>query len=195
MKKARIAIFASGSGTNAKNIIDFFTDVEKVETPLVITENPEAGVISRLKASKADVHYIPLSKINSPDYILPFLKERYTISHIVLAGYLKLIPAFLIANFQNQIINIHPALLPQYGGKGMYGARVHKAVKENKDSESGITIHLVNERFDEGEILFQKKVSLSQFDTETEIEKKVRRLEYQYYPQVIQKWCRDYINT
>ncbi|NBB89238.1 MAG: phosphoribosylglycinamide formyltransferase [Bacteroidetes bacterium] len=194
MKKAKLAIFASGSGTNAENIINFFTDVEKIETPLVITENAKAGVISRLTPSKADLHYIPISKINSPNYILPFLKERYAITHIVLAGYLKLIPAFLIANFQNRIINIHPALLPKYGGKGMYGARVHKAVKENNDRESGITIHLVNERFDEGKILFQKKVSLSKFDTETEIEKKVRRLEYQYYPKIIHKWCQDHIN-
>ncbi len=195
MKTARLAIFASGSGTNAENIFEFFADVEKVETPLAITENPQAGVISRLENKNVDVHYLPLSKINSPDYILPFLKDEYAITHIVLAGYLKLIPAFLIANFQNRIINIHPALLPKYGGKGMYGSRVHKAVKENNDNESGITVHLVNEQFDEGKILFQKKVNLSKSDTEKEIEQKVRKLEYQYFPKVIHDWCQDHLNS
>ncbi len=189
MKQASIAIFASGSGTNAQNIVEYFQTIPQVQTPLLITENENAAVLLRMQPYDIDSIHVPLSQLNSPAFILPLLRDQYQITHIVLAGYLKLIPEFLVEAFPNKILNIHPGLLPKYGGKGMYGKRVHKAVKENKEPVSGITIHLVNEHFDEGATIFQKEILLSEEDSVDHIEEKVRQLEYKYYPLVIHKWC------
>lgn len=185
MKPARIAIFASGSGSNAQKIVEYFDSVPGVIIPLLITDNEKAGVLDRLKDYSIECRYIPLSRINSPEFILPLLQETYKITHIALAGFLKLIPAFLIHHFPNKIVNIHPALLPKYGGKGMYGKHVHQAVKDNKEKETGISIHFVNERFDEGTIILQKTVPLSPTDTIEDIKAKVQSLEHKYYPKTL----------
>ncbi len=125
--------------------------------------------------------------LNSPDGVIHFLNEK-GITHIVLAGFLWLVPVHLIEIFKNKIINIHPALLPKYGGKGMFGLNVHEAVKAAGERETGITIHLVNERYDEGQYLFQEKVDLTGAETAQEIAQKVQELEHQYYPRVIERW-------
>jgi len=190
MKAHRIAIFASGSGTNTQNIVDYFEDTPEVTTPLIITENMKARVRDRMSPYPLDIHYFPLHQINSAEFILPLLRNKYNITHLVLAGYLKLIPKFLIDDYPDKILNIHPALLPKYGGKGMYGKYVHSAVKANKEKVTGITIHLVNENFDDGNIIFQKKVSLDLDDSVDVIEKKVRALEHAHYPEIIHQWCK-----
>ena len=189
MIRPSIAIFASGSGTNAQNIVEYFQNIPQVKIPLLITENENATVLLRLQPYEINAIHVPISQLNSPSCVLPLLQDQYQITHIVLAGYLKLIPEFMVQAFPNKILNIHPGLLPKYGGKGMYGKRVHKAVKQNKESISGVSIHLVNERFDEGAIVFQKKILLSEEDSVEHIEEKVRQLEYEYYPPVIHKWC------
>src|SRR6056297_2936662 len=189
MKTPSIAIFASGSGTNALNIVEYFQTIPQVQTPLLITENKNAAVLLRMQPYDIDSIHVPLSQLNSPSFIIPLLRDQYQISHIVLAGYLKLIPEFLVEAFPNKILNIHPGLLPKYGGKGMYGKHVHKAVKENQESITGISIHLVNEQFDEGDTIFQKEVPLSENDSVEDIEKKVRALEYKYFPAIIHEWC------
>jgi phosphoribosylglycinamide formyltransferase-1 len=185
MKPARIAIFASGSGSNAQKIVEYFDSIPEVTIPLLITENKSAGVLNRLKDHSIDCRFIPLSRINSSEFILPLLEETYEITHIALAGYLKLIPAFLIQSFPNKIVNLHPALLPKYGGKGMYGKHVHQAVKNHNETKTGITIHLVNEKFDEGTVILQKTVPLTTADTVDDIEAKVRILEHKYYPKTL----------
>lgn len=189
MTTANIAIFASGSGSNAQNIVEYFQDIPEVNTPLLITENKKAKVLDRMQSYDLAVKHIPLAELNTPSTILPILQNQYKITHIVLAGYLKLIPEFLIEAYPDKILNIHPGLLPKYGGKGMYGKRVHKAVKQNQEPVSGISIHLVNEHFDEGATLFQKEVTLSEKDGIEDIEQKVRELEYKYFPAVIHEWC------
>src|SRR6056297_98098 len=185
MKPARIAIFASGSGSNAQKIVEYLSTVQEVFTPLLITDNKNAKVLDRMKKYDLKSYYIPLSKINSPEYILPLLQEQFRTTHIALAGYLKLIPAFLIHAYPNKIINIHPALLPQYGGKGMYGKHVHTAVKKNMEKQSGISIHYVNENFDEGAIIYQKTTPLLPTDSVDDIEQKVQELEHKYYPSTL----------
>ncbi len=179
----RIAVFASGSGTNMENIAKYL-EKGPIKVCGVFTNNEHALVINRAK------------KLNIPIYIFnrdEFLSGKILKSLqdcnpdlIVLAGFLWLIPFDIISAFENRIINIHPALLPKYGGKGMYGDNVHKEVIKNKENESGITIHYVNELYDEGSIIFQKKCSINKSDTYESLAKKIHELEYQYYPQIIE---------
>ena len=179
-----IAIFASGSGTNAENIARYFESRDKDKVTLILTDNPEAGVIERARKLQIPILVFKKEQLNK-GFVLSVLHQQ-EIDFIVLAGFLKLIPSNLIDSFPKRIVNIHPALLPKHGGKGMYGSRVHQAVKDAKETETGITIHYVNESYDEGDIIFQVKESIRPKDSIQEIEKKVHKLEYMYYPEVIE---------
>jgi phosphoribosylglycinamide formyltransferase 1 len=178
-----IAIFASGSGSNAENIYNYFKSSENISIKSIICNNPEAGVIERF--IDTDVEVILIEKSDLSD--IEFINDLEGIDLIVLAGFLALIPKELIAAFPNKIINIHPALLPKYGGKGMYGDHVHKAVLENKESEHGITIHYVNEEFDKGKIIFQEKFQISENENLESIKTKIHDLEFNHFPKVIEE--------
>lgn len=179
-----IAILASGSGSNAENIILHFKNNLQAKITLIATENSHAFVIERAKKHNINTLAFSVDQLNNGDLLKIF--EQYDINFIVLAGFLKLIPQNLIDHYPNRIINIHPALLPNYGGKGMYGDRVHKAVISNKEHESGITIHYVNSNYDEGNIIFQAKCNVLENDTPEILAQKVHQLEYKYYPQIIE---------
>ena len=179
-----IAIFASGSGSNAEQIIKYFKAFDGISVSLIVCNKENAGVLDRAKKLSVRSEVISRNKFYKTDEIVEFLKSS-NIDFIVLAGFLWLVPFNLIQAFPNRIINIHPALLPKYGGKGMYGNHVHQAVYEANEKESGITIHYVNEKYDEGHIIFQAKIALEAEDDPAEIAKKIQRLEHQYYPQVI----------
>ena len=185
MEDTRIVIFASGSGTNAENLIRYFQNSSNIHVGLVVTNNPEAGVIKRAETLGIPVRLIRKKDFANADDVLT-LFNQFKINFIVLAGWLLLIPEFLIKRYANKIINIHPALLPKFGGKGMYGKYVHQAVVANNEKESGITIHYVNENYDEGAIIFQKSVVLDPFDTPEQVAEKVQQLEYEYFPKVIE---------
>jgi phosphoribosylglycinamide formyltransferase-1 len=184
MDVRRIALFASGSGSNAQNIIEYFSENELVEVDSVWTNNPNAYALERAKKFGVDTFVFTKDEFRNSNFVVETLKKR-NIDLIILAGFLWLIPVNLIQNFK--IINIHPALLPKYGGKGMYGLNVHRAVVENKDSESGISIHFVNEKYDDGEIIFQAKCPVLPTDSPEEVAIKVHQLEYKYFPEVIEK--------
>lgn len=182
----KLAIFASGSGTNAENIIKFSKENKNFEIKAIFSNNKNAYVIQRAINHNIE-HYI----FSRPDFyntqkVLDILNKEQ-IDFIVLAGFLWLIPEYLINAYPNKIINIHPALLPKYGGKGMYGMNVHKAVKENNELETGITIHYVNKEYDQGNIIFQAKCKVNQEDTPETIAKKVHELEYEHFPKIINK--------
>ena len=182
----KIAIFASGSGTNTENIIKFCKENKKIEISAIFSNNKNAYVVQR--AINHDIkHYI----FSRPEFyetqnILKILKDD-NIDFIVLAGFLWLIPEYLIDAYPNKIINIHPALLPKYGGKGMFGMHVHDAVVANKETETGITIHYVNKEYDKGDIIFQAKCPVLTSDTPEDVAKKVHELEYKHFPTIIEK--------
>jgi phosphoribosylglycinamide formyltransferase-1 len=184
-----IAIFASGAGTNAENIARYFERKSNDKVTLVLTNNPQAGVIVRARQLQVPVFVFTKEQFET-DVVLDILKQQ-SIDFIVLAGFLKLVPKPILEQFPKRVINIHPALLPKYGGKGMYGTRVHEAVKKAGDNETGITIHYVNEHYDEGDIIIQVKENVRPKDSVEEIEKKVHRLEYNYYPEVIEDLLDD----
>jgi phosphoribosylglycinamide formyltransferase-1 len=190
MNVKRIAIFASGSGSNAQNIIEYFADNKSIIVDSIWTNNPEAYVLERAKKYDISSYIFNREEFKNSDNVVEKLKKR-NINLIVLAGFLWLIPANLIQNFR--IINIHPALLPKYGGKGMYGMNVHQAVVENKETESGISIHFVNEKYDEGEIIFQAICPVLPSDSPDSVAEKVHQLEYKYFPVVIEKVLTDAI--
>ncbi|MBN1820153.1 MAG: phosphoribosylglycinamide formyltransferase [Prolixibacteraceae bacterium] len=178
----KITIFASGSGTNAENIIRYFKDEPGIIVDSVYTNKEDAYVVKRAEKYGIPSFVIDRESFYSTEKISDVLKKR-EIDLIVLAGFLWLVPNHLINKFT--IVNIHPALLPKYGGKGMYGMRVHQAVIDNRDSESGITIHYLNEKYDEGKIIFQAKCKVGENDTAEDVANKVHQLEYQYFPSVI----------
>jgi phosphoribosylglycinamide formyltransferase-1 len=182
----KIAIFASGSGTNAENIARYFRDHKYIKVGLILTNKKDAYVLQR--AEKLNIPAIVFTKeeLYHSNKIKDILVE-YNIDFIVLAGFLLLIPEYLIEAFPNQIINIHPALLPKYGGKGMYGMKVHETVKEKNEHETGITIHYVNKRYDEGQVIFQARCRIKEEDRPEDIARKVHELEYHHYPRVIEK--------
>ncbi len=186
MNKKKLAIFASGSGTNAENIIRFFTSDDNIEVSIILTNKKDAYVHERAKKLNILSFTFSRQDLYESDKVLQILKQ-YNIDFIILAGFLWLIPSSLIESFPGKIINIHPALLPKYGGKGMYGNRVHDAVFNNKEDESGITIHYVNESYDEGDIIFQARCRIKDEDTPESIAEKVHELEYKYYPEIIKK--------
>lgn len=185
-----VAIFVSGSGSNAENIVDYFHGNEQVNISLFVSSSPTAFALQRAK--KLKINSIVLSKksfVHSKDLLK--LLRAVEIDYIVLAGFLWLIPDYLIQSFSGKIINIHPSLLPKYGGKGMYGGHVHQAVCANKEKETGITIHLVDQEYDTGEVLFQATCPVFENDTPEEVAQKVHVLEYAHFPQVIQKWIQN----
>ncbi|WP_143959555.1 phosphoribosylglycinamide formyltransferase [Litoribacter populi] len=182
MKK--IAILASGSGTNAEKIIQYFQNSEKAKVAVVASNKKDAFVLERAKK-----YGIPTFDFGKPDLEEGLVGDQLAKMHIdliVLAGFLLKIPDQLIQDFPDQIINIHPALLPKYGGKGMYGMKVHEAVKEKGEKETGITIHYVNERYDEGRVIFQENVEVTEEDSPEDIANKVHALEHKYFPKVIE---------
>ncbi|MBE0649210.1 MAG: phosphoribosylglycinamide formyltransferase [Bacteroidales bacterium] len=185
-----IVIFASGSGTNAENIIRYFNEKKTASIKCVMTNNPTAGVIERAKNLKVPVVIFDREAIKNPAKLLADLNTLET-DFIVLAGFLWKIPEELIHAFPNKIINIHPALLPKYGGKGMYGMHVHEAVIENKEPKSGITIHYINEKYDEGAIIFQAETEVRKSDTPESLAERIHKLEYEYFPQVVEKILLD----
>jgi phosphoribosylglycinamide formyltransferase-1 len=181
-----IAIFASGNGTNAENIISHLKTISNVQisVSLIVTDKENAGIHDVALKNNIPIFVIPKSDINVGAEILKHLK-KHQIEFIVLAGYLKKVPAIILQAYERNVINIHPALLPKYGGKGMYGKRVHEAVIENKESESGITIHYVDEIYDNGEIILQEKCNVLSTDTKETLAEKIHHLEYKHYPEVI----------
>lgn len=182
--KTRIAILASGGGSNAEAIMEYFADHPTIEVGLVVSNRRKAGVFERAKRHKVPAQYVPKSDWQNEALILDTF-EKKNIHFVVLAGFLLLIPRFLTLIYHNRIVNIHPALLPKYGGVGMYGMNVHRAVKANNETESGITIHLVNDKYDDGEIRFQASVFLAPEDTPETIAQKVLALEHEHYaPQI-----------
>ena len=188
MRVKKIALFASGSGTNAQNIIEYFSENKNVMVDSVWTNKPDAFVLERAKKHNIESFVFTKDEFRNTNKVVDSLKNR-GVDLIVLAGFLWLIPNNLIQKFR--IINIHPALLPKYGGKGMYGINVHRSVVDNKDKESGITIHYVNEKYDDGEIIFQAKCAVLPTDTPDEVATKVHQLEYIYFPEVIEKVLKD----
>ncbi len=184
MKK--IVLFASGSGSNVENIIQYFHDKPNVTIAGVLSNKRDAKVLDRCNRLKISSLCFNRTAFYNTECVLNVLKSVKP-DLIVLAGFLWKIPSNLIESFPNQIINIHPALLPKYGGKGMYGNHVHQAVKDNYDSETGITIHYVNENYDEGAIIHQAKTEVLPGDTVSEIAGKVHALEHEYFPKVIEQ--------
>ena len=183
--KKRIVIFASGSGTNAQNVIQYFQQGEIAEVVLVLTNKKDAKVIERAKNLNVESLFFNKSELLDENGVLQVLKDINP-DLIVLAGFLLKFPESILNNFHNRVINLHPALLPKYGGKGMYGHHVHQAVIENGEKETGITIHYVNENYDEGKIIFQKSTPLSDRDTPETVAEKIHQLEYKYFPKVIE---------
>lgn len=181
----RIVIFASGSGTNAENIINFFNHTKTAKITRVLCNNKDAKVFDRCKKLKINCLHFKKSDFYSSDIVLNSLKKEA--DYIILAGFLWKIPSTFIDAYPNKILNIHPALLPKYGGKGMYGMNVHRAVKENKEAETGITIHYVNANYDEGAIIFQAKTALNNSDSPESIANKIHFLEQKHFPSVIEK--------
>jgi len=181
-----IAIFGSGKGSNAENIINYFKFHDSVTIKLIVTNNKNAGIIDVAKKKK--INFIVLNKTN-PLLDQNILKELTTnqINLIVLAGFLLKISTIIINKFPNAIINIHPALLPKFGGKGMYGLNVHRSVLEHKEKLSGITIHFINNEYDKGKMIFQAKCVILKNDTPKLLAKRVQKLEYQFYPIIIEK--------
>lgn len=184
MKK--IAIFASGGGSNALKIIEHFANNDTIEVALIVSNKSKAGVLEKAKNHNIPSLIINRTSFRETEVLLTELQNR-GIDFIALAGFLWLIPIYLVNAFPNRIVNIHPALLPKYGGKGMYGMNVHKAVHAAKEPFSGMTIHFVNAHYDEGNIIFQGQCELSEKDSPEDIAKKVLTLEHQYFPQVIEK--------
>lgn len=181
----RIILFASGSGTNVENIINYFHGNASVEVTLILTNNPHAGVVKRAKKMKKPL--MTFSKRDLLDQSLLRKVIQINPDLIVLAGFLLKIPNTFVKAFPKKIINIHPALLPKFGGKGMYGSKVHQSVKDAGELETGITIHLVNEYFDLGEVILQVTVPIACDDTVKDIADKVHQLEYLHYPKLIDK--------
>ena len=181
-----IAIFASGSGSNARKIIEYFQRSSVGKVALVVSNKREAGVLAIAAEHGIPTLIIDRQMFYESEEVLALL-EDHNIGFIALAGFLWLVPSYLVQAFPRKIVNIHPALLPKYGGKGMYGHKVHEAVKAAGETESGITIHFVNDHYDEGDIIFQAKCPLTRTDTPETIAKKVLQLEHHHFPQIIEK--------
>ena len=179
-----IAIFASGSGSNAENICKYFKNSSDIAVVLIGTNNENADVVKRAKNLEIPLFVFTKSELENFSELQSVL-EKSKVDFIVLAGFLLKIPEKMVEIYPDKIVNIHPALLPKYGGKGMYGGMVHAAVLENKESESGITIHFVNTKYDEGKIIFQRKCAVEKKDTPESLANKLHKLEYEYYPKII----------
>ena len=188
MKK--IAIFASGSGSNAEAIIRHFSASTRARVTLLLSNNPEAYALTRAENLKVETAVFDRTLFNSPAMVE--LLASHGIDYIVLAGFLWLVPSALVEAYRNRIVNIHPALLPAYGGKGMYGDRVHRAVLEKGEKESGITIHKVNEVYDSGDIIAQYRLAVERDDTPDTLASRIHELEHRYFPLVIEAEIRRF---
>ena len=187
MTKANLLILASGSGSNAENIANYFANYNDINVSVIGSNKPNAYVLTR--AAKLGIPSFVFTKSELSETSLAVKWAEYNITHVILAGFLLQIPEWLIQMYPDKVINIHPALLPKFGGKGMYGHHVHDAVKAQGETETGITIHLVNENYDEGQVIFQASCPVSNEDTPDSIAQKVHKLEYEHFPAVIE----DYI--
>jgi len=181
----QIAIFASGAGTNAQKIIDHFRNNKSITVALILCNKPNAGVLTIAQKEKIPFVIMEKEKFFSGDHYLGILKEK-KIDFLVLAGFLWMLPAELIKTYSGKIINIHPALLPKYGGKGMFGSHIHEEVIKNKEKESGITIHFADEIYDHGQIIFQAKCIIEKNETAESLAKKIHELEYKNFPKTIE---------
>ncbi|WP_111308870.1 phosphoribosylglycinamide formyltransferase [Confluentibacter sediminis] len=181
----RVVIFASGSGTNAENLIKFFQNRKNASVVLVLTNNPQAKVLDRCKALKVSAMSFNNMALNESGHVLNLLKTLKP-DLIILAGFLRKFPEAILNAFPNKVINIHPALLPKYGGKGMFGMHVHQAVVANKETETGITIHFVNEHYDEGTTIFQTHCEVKPFDSAEDVAAKIHELEMEHFPKVVE---------
>lgn len=187
--KKRIAIFASGSGSNAEEILAYFDHHDMIEVVLLLSNNPTAFALTRAANFNVPTKVFTKELFKDTKVVLDWLREK-EVTHIVLAGFLWLVPPYLTQNFPGKIINIHPALLPKFGGKGMYGMHVHEAIKLTGEKETGITIHLVDEKYDEGKILFQVSCPVLETETSEQIADNVHALEHTHYPKVIEQWIK-----
>jgi len=186
MALKRLAIFASGSGSNAEKIAEHFANHAEIEVSLILSNNPQAGVIARARRLHIPVILFDRKTFYETHKVVEILQNEH-IDLVVLAGFMMLIPEAMVHAFPNKIVNIHPALLPKYGGKGMYGHFVHEAVVTAKEPASGISIHYVNEQYDEGAIIFQATCPVAPTDTPEDVAAKVQVLEHKYYPEVVEK--------
>ncbi len=186
MKKRKIAIFASGNGTNAAQLIKHFKNHPHIQVALIVSNSSKAGVLKVAKDNNVPVSVVNKSLLANNGFMTALL-NLYDIDFIVLAGFLLLMPPFLVKLFDQKMINIHPALLPKHGGKGMFGSNVHQAVINDGDTESGISIHYVNEMYDRGKIIFQAKCKVDRRDNAEKLAKKVQELEHKYYPEWTEK--------
>ena len=183
MKK--IALFASGTGSNAKNIIEHFLDNPMISVACLLSNKPNAKALEMASSFGVDTHVITKEELSNPHKTISYLKDK-SVDMIVLAGYLKKIPVELVDSYPNSIVNIHPALLPKFGGKGMYGMHVHKAVVEAGEQESGMTIHYVNAKYDDGAIIFQAKCDVLSTDSAEQVASNVLKLEHKHYASIIE---------
>lgn len=181
----KVAIFASGSGSNAENIIQYFLKNEHIKVTCIISNKADAFVLERATKYGIPTKVFPFKEFSQSDAVISFLHSQQ-INFIVLAGFLLKVPAPILEMFPDRVINIHPALLPKFGGKGMYGMHVHRAVVDAHEQETGITIHYVNENYDEGDIIFQARCSVLATDTPESVARKVHALEYRYFPNIIE---------
>lgn len=190
MEQKRIAIFASGSGSNCENLIRYFKDSEMVKCALVVSNKADAYVLERAQRLGVPTAVMPKALLNNPEAMLPLLK-KYDIDFIVLAGFLPLVPNFLLDAFPRRIVNLHPALLPKYGGKGMWGHHVHEAVKAAGETETGMTVHWVTPVCDGGDIIAQYKCEIAPSDSVDDIAEKEHQLEMRYFPEVVERIIRE----
>lgn len=186
----RLAMLASGSGTNVENFIRYFRDHPVIEVALVVSDRKDALVLERARRHGIPRVHVPGSDWKDPGRIINLLSDQ-GIDCLVLAGFLRLVPPPVVKAWPDRIVNIHPALLPDFGGKGMYGMHVHQAVIASGAAESGISIHLVNERYDEGQVLFQARLPVEAGETPESLAGKIHALEYRYYPAVVESWLTE----
>lgn len=191
LKTINLAIFASGNGSNAFNIINYFEKNQDVNVSKVFCNKADAPVIEKARSKGIDSLVISKSQLIDDGFVLTQLKALQ-IDYIILAGFLLKIPENIVNHFKNKIINIHPALLPKYGGKGMYGMNVHKAVVQNQESKTGITIHYVNENYDEGATIFQAECEVLKTDSPEDVAQKIHKLEMEYFPRVIEQTVKGF---
>jgi phosphoribosylglycinamide formyltransferase-1 len=186
MMPKKLAIFASGSGSNAENICNYFAESSDIEVVLICTNKRDALIVKR--ANKLSIPVCVFTKYELNNFVDLHKKlQSIGVDIVILAGFLLKLPAIMVDSYPNRIINIHPSLLPKYGGKGMYGSNIHKAVIKNKETESGISIHFVNQNYDEGKIILQKKCSISASESVETLIHKIHKLEHNYFPGAIEK--------
>ena len=182
----KLAIFASGSGSNAENICNYFADSSDIEVVLICTNKRDAFVVKR--ANKLNIPVYIFTKYELNNFVDLHKKlQSIDVDIVILAGFLLKLPTLMVDSYPNRIINIHPSLLPKYGGKGMYGSNIHKAVIENKETESGISVHFVNQKYDEGKIILQEKCDVANNETAETLMQKIKKLEYNYFPAAIER--------